>query len=46
MNCPVCGKEVRAHIYHCAKCAVYVHEKCWQKHVAMAHKEKREKRAR
>ena len=31
MNCPVCGKEARAYIYHCAKCGVYVHEKCCQK---------------
>lgn len=27
MNCPICGKEARAHIYYCAKCGVYVHEK-------------------
>ena len=39
MKCPVCGKEARAHIYYCSKCAVYVHEKCWQKHVAQAHKD-------
>jgi hypothetical protein len=39
MICPVCGKEARTHIYYCAKCAVYVHEKCWQKHVAQAHKD-------
>ena len=38
MNCPVCNKEAKAHVYHCAKCAVYVHEKCWTKHVAEAHK--------
>ncbi len=38
MNCPVCGKEAKAHIVHCAKCAVYVHEKCWAKHAAEAHK--------
>lgn len=31
MKCPVCGKEAKAHIYYCAKCVVYVHEKCmWQ----------------
>jgi len=41
MKCPVCGKDIRAHIYYCARCGVYVHEKCWQKHVAMAHKEKK-----
>ena len=39
MKCPVCGKDARAHIYYCARCAVYVHEKCWQKHVAEAHKD-------
>ncbi len=38
MNYPVCRKEARAHIYYCAKCAVYVHEKYWRKHVAVAHK--------
>ena len=38
MDCPVCGKKAEAHIYHCAKCAVYVHEKCWAKHVAEKHK--------
>ncbi len=38
MNCAVCREEARAHIYYCAKCAVYVHEKCCQKHVAMVHK--------
>ncbi len=41
MNCPVCGKGARAYIYYCARCAVYVHEKYWQKHVAMAHKEEK-----
>ena len=35
MNYPVCGKEARAHIYYCAKCAVYLHEKCWQKRVSV-----------
>lgn len=39
MKCPVCGKEARAHIYRCARCAVHVHEKCWRKHVAQAHKD-------
>ena len=39
MKCHVCGKEPRAHIYYCAKCAVYVHEKCWQRHVEQAHKD-------
>jgi uncharacterized membrane protein len=38
MKCPVCGKRIAAHVVYCAKCAVYVHEKCWQKHVAQAHK--------
>jgi len=41
MKCPVCGKDARAHIYYCARCAVYVHEKCWPKHVEMAHKEEK-----
>ncbi len=40
MNCPVCRKEARAHIYYYAKCAVYEHEKCWQKHAERAHKKK------
>ena len=40
MNCPVCGEEATVHIYYSAKCAVYVQEKCWQKHVEIAHKEK------
>lgn len=40
MNCPVCHKEARVHIYHCAKCGVYVHQACWKKHVATAHQEK------
>jgi hypothetical protein len=39
MKCLVCGKEARAHICYCAKCAVYVHEKCWQRHVEQAHKD-------
>jgi len=39
MRCPVCGKEARVHICFCAKCDVYVHERCWQKHVARAHEE-------
>jgi len=38
MKCPVCGKEARSHIYYCARCTVYVHGKCWQKHVAHSHK--------
>ena len=41
MNCPVCGKEARAYIYYCVRYAVHVHEKCWQKHVAMAHKKEK-----
>ncbi len=41
MNCPVGGKEARAYIYYGARYAVYVHEKCWQKHVATAHKKER-----
>jgi hypothetical protein len=40
MKCPVCGKDARVHIYHCAKCNVYVHEKCWKEHVETEHKEK------
>jgi G:T-mismatch repair DNA endonuclease (very short patch repair protein) len=39
MKCPVCGKEDRVRIYCCAKCAVYVHEKFWQKHAAQARKD-------
>jgi len=39
MKCLVCGKEARTHIYYCAKGAVYVHEKCWRKNVAQAHKD-------
>jgi hypothetical protein len=39
MKCPVCKKEARAHIYYCARCAVYVHEKCWRKHASQAHKD-------
>ena len=38
MNCPVCGKEARVHIYYGAKYAVYVHTDYWQKHVLQAHK--------
>lgn len=37
MNCPAYKKEARAHIYYYARCAVYVHDKCWQKHVKAAH---------
>jgi hypothetical protein len=40
MKCPVCGEEGRAHIYYCAECTIYVHEKCWQKHVERAHSKK------
>jgi len=40
MKCPVCGKEARTRLYHCAKCAVYVHTACWQKHVTQAHGKK------
>lgn len=40
MNCPICDQEIRAHVYYCARCGVYVHEKCWEKHVKEAHKEK------
>ena len=39
MKCPVCDKEARIHIYCCAKYAVYVHEKCWRRHVEQAHKD-------
>ena len=42
MKCPVCGQEARSHIYYCARCAVYVHEKCWQRHIAQAHKKEEE----
>jgi len=38
MNCPVRGKEARARLDYCAKCAVYVQTKCWEKHIAQAHK--------
>jgi len=38
MKCPICRKEARAHIHYCARYTVYVHEKCWAKHVAQAHK--------
>lgn len=38
MNCPVCHKKAVARLYYCARCAVYVHVACWQKHVAVAHK--------
>jgi ribosomal protein L37AE/L43A len=37
MKCPVCGKEARTRIYKCAKCGVYVHVACWEKHLQMAH---------
>jgi len=37
MKCSVCRKEARAHIYYCARCAVYVHERCWRWHVTHAH---------
>ena len=39
MHCPVCGKEARVHIYFCARCGVYVHEKCWQEHMDKEHKD-------
>jgi len=39
MKCPACGKEARAHIYYSAKCAVYVHERCWHRYVEQAHKD-------
>ena len=41
MNFPVCEKGARAHIYYCVRCAVYVHEKYWPKHVTTAHKEEK-----
>ena len=41
MNCPVCGKEARARVYRCAKCATLVHVACWPKHKAMVHTEAR-----
>ena len=40
MNCPVYGKEARAHIYYFAKCGICVREKCWPEHKAVAHREK------
>jgi hypothetical protein len=40
MKCPICEKEARARLYHCAKCAVYVHTACGQKHVTQAHGKK------
>jgi len=39
MNCPVCGKEARARVYRCAKCATLVHVACWPKHKATVHPE-------
>jgi hypothetical protein len=39
MKCPICKQDAKAHLYYCARCAVYVHEKCWQKHVAQSHQE-------
>ena len=39
MKWPAFNNDARTHIYYCAKCAVYVHEKCWNEHVAQAHKE-------
>jgi|GEM_PF-532677 len=39
MNCHVCGKEARARVYWCAKCAALVHVVCWPRHKAVAHKE-------
>jgi len=42
VNCPVCKKEARTHIIKCASCGVYVHEKCWQKHMETEHEENKE----
>jgi len=39
MDCPICEKEAKAHIYYCAKCATCLHEKCWPEHLATAHRE-------
>jgi hypothetical protein len=39
MKCPVCGKDARAHVYYCAACGVYVHEKCWKEHMDKEHKD-------
>ena len=39
MKCPVCGKDAGVDIYYCARCAVYVHEKCWQASLATADRE-------
>jgi hypothetical protein len=41
MKCPVYKNDARAHIYYCARCAVYVHEKCWAKHITIAHKKEK-----
>ena len=38
MKCPICKQNAIAHLYYCARCAVYVHEKCWRKHCAAEHK--------
>ena len=37
MACPVYRNEARVYTGHCAKCAVYVYEKCWQRHVRQVH---------
>ena len=39
MKCPIYGKEASIYVYYCARCAIYLHEKCWQKHMARAHKD-------
>jgi hypothetical protein len=40
MKCPVCGKEAKSRLYYCARCAVYVHTKCWDEYVEIAHNKK------
>ncbi len=40
MKCPVCKKEANTHVYHCAACGVYVHEKCWKALMDKEHKAK------
>lgn len=41
MNCPACKKETRGHIYHCARCGVYIYDGCWRQHAATAHKKEK-----
>lgn len=39
MKCPVCKADARVHIFYCAACGVYVHEKCWNEHEKTAHQD-------